>query len=260
MNRTTLAALALALLVPAWAAHAQDTAAARGIVDSAAPRLVVDGGRLRPRGALYDVLVTSDSGTQHVGWHTVWVYEASFSNRAAWEVLERRESHAPYVARITRDSAIVSRDSLHPLRWEATAGDARLVAAFANDSVYGGTSAPVARASFTVAAPVQVITSEGTLDALLQAAPLAEGWQATADMLLPDMSGARLVPVRLTVLRSESVDVPAGRFDAWVVEVTIPGAIRAFWVDRGTQLVVRTVETPAHMPAMQVERVLVGGY
>jgi len=261
--------VAVTCLAFAEGLHAQDPIPSRMPIldrveaaprDSALPPLMVDGRRLRPRGSLYDVLVTTDSGTQHVGWHTVWVYDAMFSGRAAWEVFERRESHAPFVVRVTRDSSVLNRDTLHPLRWEGVAGDARMVAAFANDSVYGGTTSTQARATFTIAAPGHSLTSEGTLDVVLQAAPLADGWRATTPLVIADLSGARTVAVTLQVERTEQVAVPAGSFDAWVVRVAAPGTERLVWVDRSTQLVVKTVETPPHMPGARVERVFVGGY
>lgn len=264
MTRFSVAAVVLALCAAGAALPAQDRdleAPRDGAVqEPVAPPLAADGRRIQPRGTLYDVVVRTDSGPRHVGWHTVWVYEASFAGRPAWEVLERRSSHAPYVVRATQDSSVLRRDDLQPLRWEAAAGEARLVAAFANDSVYGGATSPEARATFTVAVPGQVVTSEGALDVLLQAAPLAEGWQAGTALLAADLSGARLVPLALSVLRTESIEVPAGRFDAWVVQASAPGVERTIWVDRRTQLVLRTLEAPAHMPGMNVERVLVGGY
>lgn len=240
---------------------AQDTSAVAGVVvDTAAAPLALDGGRLRPRGSLYDVIVRTDTSEAHVGWHTVWVYDATFAGRPAWEVSERRESHAPFAVRVAHDSVIVGRDALAPLRWEAVSGDARFVAAFSNDSVYGGATAPAGRATFTSPAPTPLVTSEGMLDAALQAAALHAGWSAAASMLVADMEGARILPIHLAVEGEETVEVPAGRFDAWVVRATTSGSTRALWVDKQTQLVVRTIEMPPHMPGMTVERVLVGGY
>lgn len=254
------AALAAGLLtVPAGA---QDTAAVAGIaLDTTAGPLQLDGTRLRPRGTLYDVTVRTDTtDAQHVGWHTVWVYDATFAGRPAWEVSERRESHPPFAVRVAQDSVIVGRGALEPLRWEAVSGDARFVAAFSNDSVYGGATAAAGRATFTAPAPLPLITSEGALDAALQAVPLHAGWSASASTLVADIEGGRIVPLHLAVNGEESLVVPAGRFDTWVVQATTAGSARTLWVDKATQLVVRTLERPPHMPGMTVERVLVGGY
>lgn len=240
---------------------AQDTSAvAVPAPDTTAPPLAVDGARLHPRGSLYDVLVRTDSSEAHVGWHTVWIFDATFAGRPAWEISERRESHPPFAERVAGDSVVVGREALRPLRWEAVAGDARFVAAFSNDSVYGGATAPAGRATFTAPAPVPLVTSEGELDAVLQAASLHAGWTAAASLLVADMEGARVLPLHLAVTGEETVAVPAGRFDAWVVVATTAGSSRTLWVDKRAGLVVRTLAQPPHMPGMTVERVLVGGY
>lgn len=258
--RAACAGVVATLALGARPLAAQDPAAPSTAGDSSVRPLQVDGARIRPRGSLYDVLVTADSGTRHVGWHTVWVFAASFSGRPAWEILERRASHAPFAIRVTQDSSVLHRESLVPLRWEAVTGDARLVAAFTNDTVYGGATSPRARSTFTVPFSGATLTSEGALDVALQGAPLTDGWQATTAMLAADLSGARTIPVSMSVERTESVEVPAGRFDAWVVRVTAPGVERTVWVDRITQVVVKTSERPPHMPDAVVERVFVGGY
>jgi hypothetical protein len=261
MRRPLAFAGVVAAIMIAPRLTAQDTTAVVAIVpDTTAPPLELDGTRLRPRGSLYDVTVRTDTTEAHVGWHTVWIYDATFAGRPAWEVSERRESHAPFAVRVAGDSVVVGREALQPLRWEAVSGDARFVAAFSNDSVYGGATAPAGRATFTAPAPLPLVTSAGDLDAVLQAAPLAAGWSAGASLLVADMEGARVLPLHLAVTGEETVEVPAGRFDAWVVQATTAGSARTLWVDKRTGLVVRAVEQPPHMPGMIVERVLVGGY
>ena len=260
MKRVLFVAGIIAAVLQAPTLCAQDVTAP-GAADTgvAAQPLRPDGSRLQPRGMLYDVLVTGDSGTQHVGWYTVWIYDVTFAGRPAWEVSDRRESHAPFAVRVTRDSVILGREDLAPLRWEASAGASRFVTAFSGDSAYGGATGPAARSTFTVATPAPVVTSEGSLDALLQIAPLGPGWSASASMLVADMAGARLVPLHLAVVREESVAIPSGQFDAWVVRAAVDGTERLIWIDKATRVVVKTSEVPPHMPGSTVERILVGG-
>lgn len=260
MRRFLFTAGIVCAVLQAPVLRAQDVAVPRAADSSvAAQPLRPDGTRLRPRAMLYDMLVTGDSGTQHVGWYTVWIYDVTFAGRPAWEVSDRRESHAPFAVRVTRDSVILGRDDLAPLRWEASAGASRFVTAFSGDSAYGGATGPAARSTFTIAAPAPVVTSEGSLDALLQIAPLGTGWSASASMLVADMAGARLLPLHLAVVREEAVAIPAGQFDAWVVRAAVNGSERLIWIDKATRVVVKTSEVPPHMPGMTVERILVGG-
>lgn len=254
----SMLAAAVLLTSPLAAQQGEVEPAPDGGVATSLP-LRPQGSRLTPHALLYDVLVTSDSGTQHVGWHTVWIYDVSFAGNPAWEISERRESHAPFAVRVASDSVIVSRERLVPLRWEAASGDARFVAAFSNDSAYGGATSPSGRSTFTVPAPGPVITSEGSLEAALKAAPLVTGWSASAIMLVADMGGGRLESLHLSVTGDETVAVPAGSFDTWIVRAAAPGSERTLWLDKATHRVVKTSQSPPHMPGMTVERVLVGG-
>lgn len=221
------------------------------------PPIAVDTARLRPGTYQYEVFVTSDSGTMLVGMHTVTIGDASFATEPAWMVVELRESYEPFVVMTAVDTVLLSRGALRPLRWEGSAAGARFVAAFTGDSVYGGASAHNARHTFTVAGAPQLLTTEGALDAMLQAAPLAEGWAADAWMLVADLDTARVVPLQASVQRAAQLELPAGLFDVWVVRVTTEGAERWLWIDQRTQVVVRTAMSPAHMPGMIVERIVV---
>ena len=139
-----------------------------------------DAARLRPVSNTYDVVVTGDSGTMLVGRHRVEVQEAAFAGSPAWMVVDHRESFEPFVRITAADTVLVGRDGLLPRRWDAHTGDARFVAAFTNDSVYGGATSPLARRTFTMAVPGTLLTSEGALDALMQTLTLYPGWSARA--------------------------------------------------------------------------------
>lgn len=250
-------AVMLALAAGRVPAQAPDAAASEPLASLIASPIAVDTARLRPGTYRYDVFVTSDSGTMLVGMHTVTIAEGAFAREPAWMVVERRESYQPFVVMTAIDTVLLSRGELRPLRWEGSAAGARFVAAFAGDSVYGGASAPNARHTFTVAGAPQLLTTEGALDAMLQAAPLAEDWAADAWMLVADLDTARVVPLHASVQRAAQLELPAGLFDVWVVRVTTEGAERWLWIDRRTQVVVRTAMSPAHMPGMIVERIVV---
>lgn len=72
------------------------------------------------------------------------------------------------------------------------------------------------------------------LDAVLRSAALADGWRGS--MWLP-MFGDNLW-IDLQVAGSETIDVPAGRFDCWKVRVGLHGGIYA-WVSKDRRWLVR---------------------
>lgn len=220
------------------------------------PKLAVDGARLQAGTHAYDVVVTTDSGARFVGRQVISVIHASFAGRPAWAVVDERISHAPFSAIAAVDTVRLEQGSLRPLRWDAGVGDARFVAAFAQDSMYGGATSPHGRQTFTVAAPGLTVTSEGALDALLRSAPLHATWAAQATTLVIDFGTARTLPLELTVEREERFELAGHPFDVWVVRARAGDTERTLWVEKQSQVVVRTATSPAHMPGMTVERVL----
>lgn len=265
---TMLRALAV-VAIPAVPLAAQDTAVVRVPVPvvPAAPvvrtALQLDAARLRAGTYRYDVVVVNDSGPRSVGTHVISIQAAAHGGRPAWAVVDHRESAPPFIVRTAIDTALLDSASLRVVRWEADAGGARFVAAFANDSIYGGGSAPGAgsasagaRQTFSIPAPRHAVTSEGALEAALQTVAFHAGWATEASMIVVDLDTARTFTLQLTVEREEQVEIPAGIFDAWVVSARAGHARRSFWIDKVTGVVLRTSETPRHMPGLIVERVL----
>ena len=255
-------AFAIALCSAPAALSAQDTGAPVGrpaaAGERAAPRapITVDAARLQAGTHAYDVIVTSDSGARLVGRQLITVVHGSFAGQPAWAVIDERVSHAPFAPIVATDTVRLDHGSLRPLRWDATVGDARFVAAFARDSMYGGATSPHGRQTFTVAAPALAVTSEGVLDVLLRSALLHATWATQATMLVIDLGGTRSLPLELTVEREERLELAGHPFDTWVVRARAGDAERTLWVEKHSQVVVRTATSPAHMPGMIVERVL----
>lgn len=258
----SLLAFAVALCSAAATLSAQDTGASvgrpAGSEHSTVPRapLAVDGVRLQAGTHAYDVVVTSDSGPRFVGRQLISVVHGSFAGQPAWAVVDERVSHAPFSAIVATDTVRLDHGSLRPLRWDATVGDARFMAAFARDSMYGGATSPHGRQTFTVAAPGLAVTSEAVLDVLLRSAPLHATWATQATMLVIDLGGTRSLPLELTVEREEHLELAGHPFDVWVVRARAGDTERTLWVEKHSQVVVRTATSPAHMPGMIVERVL----
>lgn len=89
------------------------------------------------------------------------------------------------------------------------------------------------RQGATVYERVQVpsdIRDERSLLLILRALPLAEGYATRINGFLPVVG--RMERVALQVRRAESVTVPAGAFDTWVVELKTNERITRAWVAR----------------------------
>ncbi len=73
--------------------------------------------------------------------------------------------------------------------------------------------------------------------------PLSRSWTGRVTILgwavVPDDV---LFPVELRVTGEEQVQVPAGRFDCWRLDVRYPGGAFAYWVRKADGIAVRTLE------------------
>ena len=112
--------------------------------------------------------------------------------------------------------------------------------AFAPDKVTGLPDLPAnTQKALTVATPEPAFNFEADME-LLQALPLADGYEAQLVLYHP---GGPAVPARYTfrVAGSEAIAGPAGPVDCWVVttDYNQPGTVSKFWFARGTQLMVR---------------------
>jgi hypothetical protein len=228
----------LAALLPASAATGQAPA--------------IDATALRPARYSYEVTVTRDGLTQPLGLQTISFADATYAGAPGWLILEARDGGG--IAAL--DSVVASRDRLAPLHWGASIGQAKLVAEFTRDTVYGATASPLGRRSLIGPAPRGVIASEGMLDGLLQLAPIEDGWTADATLLVADLTGARLVAARLMVEREEEVSVPAGTFPSWVVSLRTGNGDKWLWVSKEHRIVVKSSQELSQLNGAVLDRVL----
>ena len=69
-------------------------------------------------------------------------------------------------------------------------------------------------------------------------------------MMVADLGGGRLVPVRLEVAYESSLTIASGTFAVWVVHVASGATNRWLWIDKASGVVVRTETLAPHMPGM----------
>jgi hypothetical protein len=80
--------------------------------------------------------------------------------------------------------------------------------------------------------------------AIVATLPLAEGYRATFSVI--DVQQLRVAAASIEVAGSERVEVPAGSFDAFKVNLTSPLASGTLWVAKDTHVTVKSV---ANVPA-----------
>ena len=172
----------------------------------AAPPGAFDGSLLAPHAATYDVALAV------MGQEIEMAVTRSLEERGDTFVLVE-SAETPMGAAV--DSVTLARADLRPLMRRVAQGPAQIAFDYADDRVTGqieasGQTVPVDAA---LAAPLAVEGS--SLYVGLGTLPLAEGYRAQ----FAGFDSQTLQPVTYTVevMGAETVEVPAGTFDAWVV-------------------------------------------
>jgi hypothetical protein len=227
-----VAAFAMFLVAVAHVAGAQVQSG-----DPAPRRFHIPAAVIAPGQFVYETTLERGAGTTVLGTRTVAVSQTAYAGAPAWLLLETRSGDGIPAA----DSLLAGIVDLHPIHWSSTLGGARLAAEFRGDTVYGATSAPSGRRSMVATVPSGTLISSSMLETVLRLLPLQTGWEDSTGTLSISLNGNSVVPTRLSVVSEESVRVPAGTFDCWVVAVHADPGRGLYWVTKRDPIVVRSV-------------------
>ena len=198
----------------------------------------------RPNGALlragrlvYHLTVTRSGVTTPAGDRTVDVSEASAGGAPAWMLAESRTG-----TRVeTRDSLLVARADLTPIRWSASTARAQLGVSFTADSAFGAMQSYQGRASFSTGVPKGALLTAAMVERIVELLPLHIGYRAGAALLMFDTGSARVTSAELAVDREEAREtVPGVMEDCWLVTLRAGVLEERLWVAKATSRVVRT--------------------
>ncbi len=208
---------------------------------------------------VYDVAPTACRGRFTITVGTITVSQATWHGRPTWLVSRRRARArvgSQDTIRYSLDTAYFERATLRPI-YAAMGGDAfRLVRIFTGDTVrealdIGGAYPRSHRVAAQIPgardAPLVLRWSTwADLASLLQVLPLERGWRGSVYSLRlvgPDPSKAPFVPLDLRVVGSGRIEVPAGRFDCWKLDLhegKEPESVLTLWVSKNRGWLVKT--------------------
>lgn len=162
----------------------------------------------------------------------------------------------------TTDLYVLDATSLRPKSREVHQGPATIMVEYGDDAITGKLSAGPQEMPIEQALDAPVFGGDGALDAVIAALPLSEEYKTTLRTFEVGMQ-QRVRVWSLAVAGAESVEVPAGSFETWKVEVAAldgEGGDQTVWVTReAPRMVVRSeAELPAAMGGGTVATVLVG--
>jgi dipeptidyl aminopeptidase/acylaminoacyl peptidase len=201
-------------------------------------------GSVRPMTLRYDQ--TLEMGQQRVQLNTTRTVAAGERNgRAVWIVAEQAQSPMGAAA----DTVYLDRQTLHPIRRIVRQGPATIEVAVDGRTVTGQIRAGPQEMPIDARLEADVLFDGGSAEVALATLPLAQGYTTTLRTF--DLMQQRTKPQTLTVAGSERVEVPAGAFDAWRIELqpTDGSAGSTVWVERAAphRVVRSTTRLPAQM-------------
>jgi len=235
-RRTALALCTACLTLSASRAFAQGRS---GDSAGALPPHVfaVNAASVRPGLFEYSTSLVHDTVSTPYGRRTVAFVQTAYAGAPAALLLETRLSAMDSAT----DSLFVDPVTLAPLHWTGVLGAARLAFEFRGDTAYGGTVAPTGRRSAVTVVPAGTIVSAAMLETALRALPLTAGYQDSTATLSVNLHDEVLVPTSISVIGRETVRVPAGSYDCWVVSVHAGDRGRGlYWVTTSNPIVVRS--------------------
>jgi hypothetical protein len=187
----------------------------------------------------YDVCTTIDDAlTKCRSRLTIEVRESQREQRPAWLMIQRLATVRDWSPRLDTihvppDTTYFTRQTLRPIAWSIVGHSIRVERHFDFDSVHEtlDITGPDARSwrvsgSLPGAADAPLVLRWARYDValLLQALPLARGWRGSVysvGLIGPAPRGSPFPPLDMKVVASDRIDVPAGRFDCWRVEMRI---------------------------------------
>jgi hypothetical protein len=230
--------------------------AAQVPADPTQRRFRVDASSLRPGQLTYQTTVVRDTIGSPAGNRMVTLSDTSYGGAPAWLIVERRDGDGIIIA----DSLVAARVDFRPMHWVSTNGPARLGAEFVGDSIYAVVTSPVGRRSIVALSTPGTLVNAAALETALRLLPLQSGWQDSTTALAITVGSNVGLFTRLAVTGEETVTVPAGSFDCWIVTATSEAGQAIYWVSKRDPVVVRSSQVVASLGGARVLNELTGRF
>jgi len=141
------------------------------------------------------------------------ISEASVAGKAAWEIV----SNAQTPRGSTADTFYIDKQSLTPIRRSATQGPATVQLDYSEDRITGEMNMGARNVPVDVKLTAPVMPDGPALEVVLPALPLALGYETTVRIFDPTSQQVR--PMQLKVTNKETIEVGAGSFETYRVEL-----------------------------------------
>ncbi len=172
-------------------------------------------GRLEPHTWTYVARLMRGGPSTRLGFRRLRLVRASYAGEAAWLVIDARQMATVTLA----ESLYVARSDLAPLHQVVRGPGREVVTDYAADSIRARFDDAEGEVRIAMPNEPGLLANLYLAELLLGASPLGERWRGSARLVAIGREGGGVVPIEVAVVGEESILVPDGTFDCWVVVV-----------------------------------------
>lgn len=242
MSRLTkLAAVALfCSLVPAAPLRAQmspggsDSTRPSG---ARAPAMVTaaNAARLEPGKWTYVVRLMGSSAPNRLGFRTLELRDTTYRGAPAWMLVDSRQ-----LATVTLgDTLYLAKTDLAPLRRVMHTPGSDVTTEFAGDSIRATFSGDEGEGHAALAEGPGLLGNLYLLERLVAVSPVGPTWRGSASLAALGRDESGIVPLVMHTTGEESLLVPDGRFDCWIVTLDVGKGSQRMWVRKSDGVVLK---------------------
>jgi len=206
--------------------------AALFLADTAHAQLELDVRRIRPGTDSMVMYLVRGADTTRAGEISD---EIAVAREGGSSTLRRVHASASSVTGMDIDTLVDDAATLRPIRARGAGAMGSVALDFAAGRITGWARTDDGDSVAVDTTPEGVFYNSSTLDLVIRAAPLRDGWTAEIPVYLS--TRGEVVPIRAAVAASETVDGVA----CWRVEVDFTGMPVTFWIEKDSRAMARQV-------------------
>ena len=210
---------------------------------------------LAPSKRVYVARIFSEGEAHRLGFRTLELADGSYAGTDAWLLAESRTIGTVVLA----ESLYVSKATLEPLHRVVHTPDSEITTHFASDSVITTFTGDSVNARVALPEERNLVGNIYWLEPMFASLPLAAGWKDSATTLFVGPHDHARVVMRMEVVGQDSVLVPDGTFDCWVMNLQVGDTQEHLWIRKSDRVLIKQDTPVAGIAGAKVQLLLAEG-
>jgi hypothetical protein len=233
-------------------------AAARAAVAATSPQaaqIARWAAEVAPSKRVYVARIFSDGQAHRLGFRSLELSDATYNGANAWLLMESRTMGTVVLA----ESLFVSKSNGAPLYRVAHTPDSQIDTHFTPDSVVTTFSGDSGVVRVSLPDEAGLVGNIYWLEPVLATLPLANGWKGNATTLFVGRHDHARVVMQMEVVGQDSVQVPDGTFDCWMMNLQVGDTQEHLWIRKSDRVLIKQDTPVAGIAGAKVQLLLAEG-